>query len=218
MLVASICALGASIAGPQVLTFEYEPIPRGFAVLLLMCAAGLAAHRRLLGAGIAAGAAFLYHPPTALPFWMLLSRWCGGPGVRTKRASGGANLAPLVAAALVLLVASRLQAGRGPGAVGTSQRCARALATLPRSYVWISTWPWALIAHHLLVWAVSLAAYARIRRDIPGELRVLLLGLPAMGILSMPLSWLLLEHSKWALVPQLQPLRNLLFGASRCSS
>ena len=27
MLVASICALGASIAGPQVLTFEYEPTP-----------------------------------------------------------------------------------------------------------------------------------------------------------------------------------------------
>jgi len=29
----------------------------------------------------------------------------------------------------------------------------------------------------------------------------------------MPLSWLLLEHSKWALVPQGQPLRNLLFTA-----
>ena len=28
----------------------------------------------------------------------------------------------------------------------------------------------------------------------------------------MPLSWLLLEHGKWALVPQWQPLRNLLFA------
>ena len=79
--------------------------------------------------------------------------------------------------------------------------------------MWISTWPWALIAHHLAVCGIALAAYARIRRDVPGELRVLLLGLPAVGIVSMPLSWLLLEHLRWALVPQWQPLRNLLFAA-----
>lgn len=213
MLIASICALGASVAGPQVLTFEYEPVPRGFAVLLLMCAAGLAAHRRLLGAGIAAGAAFLYHPPTALPFWMLLVALVWWPGRPDKARERWRNLAPLVAAALVLLVASRLQAGAGQVLWGHLSAAQERLQRFRAPYVWISTWPWALMAHHLLVWAVSLAAYARIRRDIPGELRVLLLGLPAMGILSMPLSWLLLEHAKWALVPQLQPLRNLLFGA-----
>ena len=55
-----------------------------------MCAAGLAAHRRLLGAGIAAGAAFLYHPPTALPFWLLFVGLVWWPRARgAQRASGG---------------------------------------------------------------------------------------------------------------------------------
>jgi len=37
------------------------------------------------------------------------------------------------------------------------------------------------------------------------------LALPAMGLLSMPMSWLLLEHYKLWLMPLLQPLRVLLF-------
>jgi len=32
LLVAAICSLGALIPGPAVLTFEYEPTPRAFAV------------------------------------------------------------------------------------------------------------------------------------------------------------------------------------------
>src|SRR5207248_11683748 len=43
LLVAGICSLGALISGPAVLTFEYEPTPRAFAVPLLICAIGLAA-------------------------------------------------------------------------------------------------------------------------------------------------------------------------------
>src|SRR4029078_2168875 len=39
LAVAAIVSLGASIAGPSVLTLEYEPTPRAFAVPLLMCAA-----------------------------------------------------------------------------------------------------------------------------------------------------------------------------------
>ena len=38
LLVAAICSLGALIPGPAVLTFEYEPTPRAFAVPLLVCA------------------------------------------------------------------------------------------------------------------------------------------------------------------------------------
>ena len=37
------------------------------------------------------------------------------------------------------------------------------------------------------------------------------LGLAALGVLTMPLSWLLLEQFHWGLVPQMQPLRALLF-------
>ncbi|MBM3776370.1 MAG: hypothetical protein FJW37_14590, partial [Acidobacteria bacterium] len=50
---AAVAALGANIGGPSVLLWEYEPVPRGFAVPLLFLAAGLAAHRRLLAAAAA---------------------------------------------------------------------------------------------------------------------------------------------------------------------
>ncbi len=53
LLTAACFGLGAAIAGPAVLTFEYEPDPRGFALGLLFLAIGLAARasavaRRLL--------------------------------------------------------------------------------------------------------------------------------------------------------------------------
>src|SRR5262249_25559652 len=40
LLVALIVSLGAMVAGPQVLTIEYEPTPRAFAVPLIYCALG----------------------------------------------------------------------------------------------------------------------------------------------------------------------------------
>src|ERR1051326_2707484 len=73
LLVALIVSLGAMVAGPQVLTIEYEPTPRAFAMPLLVCAIGLAAQRRYMGAAIAGAVAFLYHAPAALPFWVLLA-------------------------------------------------------------------------------------------------------------------------------------------------
>jgi hypothetical protein len=176
LLVAAICSLGATIAGPAVLSIEYEATPRAFAVPLLICAVGLAAHRRYLGAGIAAAGAFLYHPPTTLPFL---------------------GFAPLLAApvfAHLTPLQEQIQRLRAP-------------------YVWISTWPAAVIVHHLILFAILLMAFARIRREIPLGLRILVLGLGILGIASMPISWLLLEHWRWALVPQLQPMRALLFVA-----
>ncbi len=76
--VAAICSLGAVVAGPTVLTVEYEPTPRAFALPLVMLAIGLAARARYRAAGFAGAAAVLYHPPTALPFWgiwLLLCLW-----------------------------------------------------------------------------------------------------------------------------------------------
>ena len=99
LLVAGICSLGVVIAGPSVLTVEYEPTPRAFAVPLLICGVGLAARRRYWGAGIAGAVAFLYHPPTALPFWgvyCVLLLWPAKPAVRRAFSvvDGGANVPP----------------------------------------------------------------------------------------------------------------------------
>jgi hypothetical protein len=199
VVVAAICSLGAVIAGPTVLTIEYEPTPRAFAVPLLVCAMGLATRGRYRYAGIAAGAALLYHPPTALPFWLV---WLFVARLQA--------LGQLTMASVALFIASRFQAETQTFFARLSPSL-EALQRMRASYVYISMWPWGTIAHHLVVFAVLAAAAWRLRDKLGLEARAFLLGLPVIGLLSMPLSWLLLEHWKWGLVPQVQPMRTLLF-------
>ncbi|MDQ2898765.1 MAG: hypothetical protein M3Y07_03075 [Acidobacteriota bacterium] len=204
----AIWSLGATIVGPAVLTVEYEPVPRGFAVPLLFLALGLMARRRYMGAGVAAAAAFLMHPPTIYPFWALYGAWALRPGRRFLKA-----FIPLISAVAILFVAARFQTG----VTETQEFFARitpgveALQRMRASYNWISMWWRSLLPHYLFLFAAAMLACWRLRRFITGEMRLFLIGLPAIGMLSMPLSWLLLERMKWALIPQFQPMRALLF-------
>lgn len=212
LFVASLFSLGATIVGPAVLTFEYEPTPRAFAVPLLFCAIGLVAHGRDLASGVVASLAFLIHPPTVYPFWavyLCLTLWPGKPGSIRRRFYGWA---PLLCAVLLLLAASRYQA-----AAGETQLFFTRLDTLQEklqrmraSYNWISLWSPDLIRQQVFMYAVSLMAFLRLR-NVSIDLRFFLLGLPLIGILSMPLSYALLERMHWALIPQFQPMRALLF-------
>lgn len=207
--IAAICSLGASVLGPAVLTWEYEPTPRAFAVPLLFTAIGLAAHRRFTAAGVAGAIAFLYHPPTAIPFWIVFL--CGAaasacPWVRLKRC-----VIPLLAAGAVLAIAALAQSGESQSLFSRLSPFQETLQRMRAPYVWISEWRPGLIPHYLILMAILLLAWFRLRRDMPVELQWLILGLPITGLLSMPASWLLLEHCKWSLIPQLQPLRALLF-------
>jgi hypothetical protein len=208
-LVTMIASLGAFIAGPQVLTFEYEPTPRAFAVPLVLCAIGLTAHRRFLGAGIAGACAFLFHPPAALQFWILLAVAIAvaGDGFRNRRELAKV-FAPLAAAVVLLLLSA-------PGAspqvfFAHLTPLQEQLQRMRTSYVWVSTWPSQTIWHYPILFAILLAAGSRLRR-MPADFGIFAYGLPVFGLLSMPLSWVLLEHAKWALIPQVQPMRILLF-------
>jgi hypothetical protein len=206
LLVAGAISLGASIPGPAVLTMELEPDPRGFAVPLLWLAVGLIAHRRDLAAGIVGAAAFLIHPPTVLPFWgvylcVLIWRRRFWPVV------------PLVAAGIVLALAARFQEGATEAQLFFG-RLTPALESLQRwraAYSWISEWWRDWLAQYLFLWVASWVAFVRIRKRAAADLRVFLIGLPLVGVLSVPASWLLLEKMKWSLMPQLQPMRGLLF-------
>jgi hypothetical protein len=212
VLVTAIVSLGATVLGPTVLLFEYEPVPRGFAVPLLLLAVGLAAHERNLWAGVAGSAAFLIHPPTVWPFWgvyFVLTLRPAKPAVMRGRLYG---LVPLIAAAALLFVASRFQAGVGE-TQAFFQRLEPAQEKLQRMrspYVYISIWAPLYWKHFVILFGVAIAAYARLRRHAPAALRFFLIGLPVLGALSIPLSWWLLERMKWALTPQVQPMRALL--------
>jgi hypothetical protein len=215
-LVASIFSLGATIAGPSVLLFEYEPVPRGFAVPLLFLALGMVGHGRHLAAGAAASLAFLIHPPTVWPFWAIYFIVALRPGKPDTMRRHIHAVFTLVAATLLLFLASRFQAGVGETQAFFTQLdpLQEKLQRMRSPYVYISIWWVVYWKHYLILIPLTAAALWRIRRAAPADLRLLLIGLPAIGVLSVPLSWLLLEHFKWALTPQVQPMRALLFIAA----
>jgi hypothetical protein len=202
--VAAIASLGVVVVGPTVLTVEYEPTPRAFAIPLLLCAMGLTAHNRYLAAGIAASVATLYHAPTALPFWLCSAGLLACPPAAKRL------FAPLIAAAAILLAAARTQP-ETQTFISHLTPTAETLQRMRASYVYISTWPWQTIVHYVLLFAVLIAAFLRVRSSMKRTTQIFLLGLPLLGMLSMPLSWLLLEQWKWGVVPQVQPMRMLLF-------
>src|SRR5487761_1908875 len=101
--VAAIVSLGATINGAAVLTVEYEPVPRGFAISLLVFALGLIARENYVAAGIAASVAFLYHAPTTIPFWALAFL------LAIARRLRWTIFAPLAIAAALLAILTRLQ-------------------------------------------------------------------------------------------------------------
>ena len=203
LLVAAVASLGTMIVGPAVLTIEYEPTPRAFALPLLLLAMGLSAHDRQLAAGIAASCALLYHPPTAAPFWILFFPYLFARGDYRP-------LLTLAGAAVILLVSSRMQAG-ATEAQAFLWRVSPWLEGVQRyraAYNWIGTWGWRIIAQYVLLWALAMAAYRRVR---PMRGGLFLIGLPLLGLLSIPFSWLTLDVLKWGLIPQLQPARAALF-------
>lgn len=204
ILAAACASLGAVISGPAVLTVEYEPVPRGFAIGLLCLALGLAARDRLVPASITAAAAFLYHPPTAAVVWLVLIAWAIHR--RNFRA-----LLPLAAAVVLLAVAARLQSGESEhqALFGRIAPALERLQLLRAPYNWVSRWDWRTLCQFLLLCAVSLAALHRLKPS-PAP-RWFLASLPILGLFSIPASGLLLEGLHWTLIPQFQPARAALW-------
>ena len=84
------------------------------------------------------------------------------------------------------------------------------LQQMRASYTWVSTWPPSTLLHYLICFGIVLLALGRLS-EASFELRVFLIGLPMLGLLSMPASWFLLERMGWSILPQYQPMRTLLF-------
>jgi len=206
--VAAICSLGVVVAGPSILTVEYEPTPRAFAFPLILLAIGFAARGRYRAAGVAGAIAVLYHPPTALPFWGMWVLLCLLPG--KQRAGRLQAFVPLAIASVILWTAAQTQPETQTFVTHLSTEN-EMLQRLRASYVYVSTWPWPTIGLHVALFALVLAAALRLRPPMGPEANVFLIALPAVGLLTMPLSWLFLEQWKWGVVPQIQPMRTLLF-------
>jgi hypothetical protein len=209
LLVPAILGLGALIHGPAILLFELEAVPRGFAVMFSFLATGWAMHGRSRSAAIAAGLGFLLHAPAVVPFllvFVLFQIW--------QR-----DLYPLlwVAGAIAF---TALFAFLQPGIVEKQafftavDPAWEELQRMRASYNWLSSWkPWTLwncAANGLLA---SLGLW-RIWPHLGVRARAYASLLPAIGLLSLPLAWFVMERMKWALMAQVQPARCILFTVS----
>jgi hypothetical protein len=204
--VAALFGLGAIIAGPAVLTFEYEPVPRGFAVMLVFCAIGFAARNRLAGAAVMASVALVYHAPTMFPFWIVFALVWYRAERRTARA-----WIPLAAAILIIVLASRFQPGIAERQVFFARLDPEVIAIqkFRAPYNWISLWPAETFWQYgVLAAGTALAVW---RLGATGAARAFLLGLTAIGLASILFAYVTLDLYGWALMPQLQPARAVLF-------
>jgi hypothetical protein len=205
--IAATVSLGATIAGPTVLTVEYEPIPRAFALGLIVLAIGLAAHQRYLWAGTAASLAFLFHATTTLPFWVAAAV------LVALRQDARALLAPLVPALAVLLALAHFHPSGAAAAPLFSRLdpAREAVLRVRATYVFVSTWPaWQFVDYGIEAAMVVLVAW-KMRKALPAPLAVFLWVMPVLGLLSVPLSWVLLDWQHWVYVPVWQPARSVLF-------
>jgi len=211
--VAGMLAIGATILGPSVLIWEYEPVPRGFAIPLLFLAIGLAAHEEALAAGVVGAVALLYHPPTAFPFWIayvFLALIPHEPRVMRGRQQGLIPLA--IAVALLLGLAKFHQAGSEHQVFFSRiDEQTEALQRMRAPYNWVSQWGWQTYLQYILLAGISFGSLYRLRRYLPDNLPLFAICMPVIGLLSIPASLIFMEGFKWALMPQLQPARAVLF-------
>jgi len=203
LAVAAICAGGAEIWGPAVLFVEFEPSPRAFAIPLLFLACGLAAHGGYRAAAAVATIGFVLHPTSAAPFWLclaLLRQWKIG-------------FVSLLCGVALLATGAHFQPDLGERHMVFS-RVPPALEAIQRvrgAYNWVGMWWSSEWPKYLACLAVSAMALVRSGAARHRALRPSLIALPVIGLLSVPVSYLLLDRLKWSAVPLIQPARLLLF-------
>lgn len=210
LFAAGCFGLGAVINGPAVLTLEYEPVPRAFAILLLMGAFGCAANRYWRASAILAFLATIYHPTSTAPFWACAAIYFLAS--RSRRELWPLAAACAAAVATVLLCAV-LQHGETERQVwfGIIPAKLEAIQKFRAMYNWIQFWPSPWFWQYPVLLLFTAGAWLRLRPWLSAEARFFTLAVAAYGMVMVPLQYLLLDVGKWILMPQFQPARAVLF-------
>jgi hypothetical protein len=205
--VAAIFSLGMSIEGPALNTVETEPVPRVFALGMTLFATGLAISRRFTAAGIAGAIAFLYHGPTAAPFWIVAAASV------LRRKSSARMVAPLLPALALLAWLAHSQTGmtESPPLFSRLDAFQEGIQRSVTPYVFVSEWNSMRVIPLAAECAIVALALWKLRERLTGPVGDFLVGLPLIGIVALPVSWILLEQQHWAAIPQWQPARVTLF-------
>ena len=210
IFVSFLFGLGMFVGGAEILTIEYEAVPRGFALMLILAALGYGAYRRWKVSVVFAALALLYHPPTSFPYWLAVIVYA--LALQRPKALKTALIA-FSSACFVLLTLAAFQAGE--------HESQPLFSTIPSDlipllryrgwYNWVDLWKPDWLREYLLLGVFAAAAWLRLRREITRELAALSATLLLYGMLSIPLSWLLLNYMSWSMMPQFQPARAVIF-------
>ena len=208
--VAFLFGLGMLVGGPEILTIEYEAVPRGFALMLILAALGYGAYRRWKASVAFAAVALLYHPPTSAPYWLAVLVYALALQRPTALRTA---LVAFSSACFVLLALAAFQAGEHESQPLFSVIPPDLIPLLRYrgTYNWVDLWKPAWLWQYLLLGIFATAAWLRLRREITKELAALSATLLLYGMLSIPLSWLFLNYMSWSMMPQFQPARAVVF-------
>ncbi|MBC8167476.1 MAG: hypothetical protein H7Y20_16600, partial [Bryobacteraceae bacterium] len=203
---AALVSLGATVNGPAVLTVEYEPVPRAFALPLTVLSAGLLAHERRVSAYASAALAWALHPPTAMPFCVFLA------ALAVYRRQW-LNLAVLSVGPILIAISIAGQPVSAEHAtlLGRIDPWLEAIQRMRSSYNWVDTWIGRYWLHFTLLFIASMVGFWRLRHTFGPDLKMFLVALPVIGCLAVPISWLLLDRMRLFAAAQYQPCRYLLY-------
>jgi len=208
--VAFLFGLGLFVGGPEILTIEYEAVPRGLALMLVLAALGYGAYRRWKISVAFAALAVLYHAPTTVPYWLAVVVYAL---VLQRPKALWTAIAGFAASCGVLLALAAAQTGEFEVQPLFSVVPPDLIPLLRYrgGYAWVDLWKPDWLWQYLLLFVFATGAWLRLHRQITRELAALSAALLAYGALSVPLSWLLLNQMQWSMMPQFQPARAVVF-------
>lgn len=210
LVISALVNLGAFLPGIDVMLLEREPIPRAFAFGLIVLAIGFVATGKPLLAGLSGGVALVYAPATAAVFWAVILLIF--IAARQERRMLKPALTILVVFALLLANLVQLQPGIGEQQVlfGRISDSFARLQQYRTPAARVSLWAPRQIWLYLALWVCSVWATARVWALLNRQAKYFFVLFPIVGIFSVVISDLLLEHLRWKIVPQIQPARALL--------
>jgi hypothetical protein len=206
ILLAAVASLGAYVVGPTVLTVEYEPVPRAFALPFILLSIGLVGKNRWTWATISACIGFLFHPPTAIGYCILLA--AAEIFLHHRRSLW---VFAGVAVGFIALISLETKPLESQHIFSRIDATLEPILRMRGNYNWIEVWIGRYLAQYLFLWAFGAAALWRVWRHLSPPFRFFCACLPLSGLAALPVSYLLLEQAKLMLIPEIQPARYLLF-------
>ena len=209
--IASLFNAGTFLPGPDLWLIDPEPTPRAVAIGFMFLAVGCFAVRKPLLTGLFGGTALVFDIAVAAPFWLVLFlMYCCDRQMRKLLRPIGPIF---LVFALLLANLAQLQQGTPDSQAYFTRLTAESASILQfRSPdLWVSLWPAKLLYLYLALFVIAIWAVTRIWPILNRQMKWLLTLLPAVGILAVPCSMILLERLRLAETLRIQPLQLLTY-------